>query len=263
MWSAAGSASVVAMTTSHISRRPLAAAFPVESGQFPGRWLGGTALILGPLLLLTGVLLRYRFDFFFPDQLAAYDRHPRLMFAAYSAFLAGTMLLWPAVATLAGRIGVRRPGWALWGGALATFGLFARTFHAGIDHLAFQLVEAQGVDAATRTVGDSYGAFHIVSALSAAIVAGWIVLAIGAYRARVLGIVQAVALGATAALPLGVLKGTTAMSVVAVTGLAVAFVPLGVRTLREGPRPNAATAARWILLIVVVVLAAAVLGQAG
>lgn len=30
-------------------------------------------------------------------------------------------------------------GWGLWGGALATSGLSARTFHAGVDHLAFQL----------------------------------------------------------------------------------------------------------------------------
>jgi hypothetical protein len=33
------------------------------------------------------------------------------MFAAYSAFVAGNVLLWPAVAVLAHRIGVTRPGW--------------------------------------------------------------------------------------------------------------------------------------------------------
>jgi len=254
------------MTTSVAPRRPLAVAFPVdpaEGTRFPGRWLGGIAMILGPLLLLTGVLARYRFNFFFPDQLAAYQRHPGLILAAYSAFLAGNILLWPAVATLAGLIGARQPGWALWGGALATFGLFARTFHAGVDHLAFQLVKVQDVDSATRAVGDAYGAFHIVSALSVAIMAGWIVLAIGAYRSGVLGLVQAVGLGAMSALPLGVLKGTTPLSVVAVAGLCVAFLPVGVRTLRDGPRPRPAAVVRWTALIAVVVLGAVVLGQAG
>lgn len=38
---------------------------------FPGRWIGGLTLILGPLLLLAGVLLRSKFHFFFPDQLRA------------------------------------------------------------------------------------------------------------------------------------------------------------------------------------------------
>lgn len=33
---------------------------------FPGRWVGGVAMVLGPLLMLAGALLRVRFDFFFP-----------------------------------------------------------------------------------------------------------------------------------------------------------------------------------------------------
>lgn len=31
---------------------------------FPGRWIGGLSLILGPLLLLTAALLRIQFHFF-------------------------------------------------------------------------------------------------------------------------------------------------------------------------------------------------------
>ena len=59
---------------------------------------------------------------------------------AYGAVAAGNALLWPAVATLAHLISGTRPRWATWGGTLAILGLFARTFHAGVDHLAFQLV---------------------------------------------------------------------------------------------------------------------------
>ena len=101
------------------------------------------------------------------------------MTAADSLFAAGTVLLWPAVAVLAARIGVRRPELALWGGTCATLGLLARTFHAGVDHLAFQLVGELGLVRATQVVGDSYGAFHIFSTLNAAIMGGWVLLAFG------------------------------------------------------------------------------------
>src|ERR1035437_6618728 len=68
---------------------------------FPGRSLGGTSMILGPLLLLTGILLRIQFHFFFPQQLAAFHQHPMLITASYNCFLAGNLLLWPAVITIA------------------------------------------------------------------------------------------------------------------------------------------------------------------
>jgi hypothetical protein len=91
--------------------------------------------------------------------------------------------MWPAVIMLAKMISAKRPGWAFWGGTFAIFGLFARTFHAGIDHLAFQLVREQNVDLATKVIANSYGAFHIFKTFNLAIMLGWIVLAIGAYRA--------------------------------------------------------------------------------
>ncbi|MDN3242516.1 hypothetical protein [Glycomyces tritici] len=227
--------------------------------RFPGRPLGGTALVLGPLLLLTGVLLRSRVPFFFPDQLRAYAEHPTLMLAAYTSFLAGVVLLWPAVLVLAQRIGRDRPKWALWGGAMAVFGLFARTFHAGVDHLAFQLAADRGPDEAARAVADAYGAWHLMSAFSVAIMAGWIVLAIGAFRAKTLGWCRAAMLASTALLPLGVLKGTTPLSIVAALGLAIALVPLGIAVLREGPAPRpralAAGIAGMLALIAAMVLA--------
>jgi len=218
--------------------------------KFPGRWLGGVALVLAPLLMLAGVLTRAGVGFFFPAQLAAYAAQPGRMFAAESLFLAGNVLLWPAVATLAQRIGRTHLVWAVWGGALATFGLFARTFHAGVDHLAYQLVRIQGTGMAVDTVARGYGAYHIMSAFSLAIMTGWIVLAIGAWRSRVLGLPRALALAAMSALPLGVLKGTTVLSVVAVTGLLIALAPLGVRVLKEGERPRRLIA--WIVAVLAV-----------
>ncbi|MCX4981897.1 hypothetical protein [Streptomyces sp. NBC_00572] len=230
---------------------------------FPGRWVGGVSLVAAPVLLGAGVLLRLPFHFFFPEQLAARAEHPHLIAVSYGAFAAGTVLLWPALAVLAARIGRHSPGLALWGGVLAVLGLFARTFHAGVDHLAFQLADRQGVEAAARFVGETYGAFHVFSTLNLAIMGGWLLLAIGAWRTRVLGPVRAVALAVTSALPLGVLKGTTPLSVVAVAGLCLALVPLGSTVLRDGPTPGRAAALRWTLTIIATIALMTLIGQVG
>ncbi|SDP82857.1 hypothetical protein [Lentzea jiangxiensis] len=204
--------------------------------RFPNGWVGGTALVAGPVLLVAGTLLRSPFHFFFPDQLRAVAEHPALVRAAYTAFLAGTVVLWAAVAWLAHRIAERRPGWAVWGGVLVTVGLFGRTFHAGVDQAAFNATEHLGVDRATDLVAQGYGELHLFSYLSFTIMSGWFVLAVGAHRADVLGVVRAVALASTGLLPLGVLKGTDVLSVIGTIGLCVALVPLGIRTIREQPR---------------------------
>ncbi|GKQ36757.1 hypothetical protein ALMP_32970 [Streptomyces sp. A012304] len=234
-----------------------------EATGFPGRWVGGIAMVLGPPLMLAGALLRARFHFFYPDQLAAYERHPALVATAYGLFAAGSVLLWPAVAVVAARVGARSAGWGLWGGVLVMFGLFARAFHAGVDHLAFQLVRSQGVGPATEAVSAGYGAFHVFATLNLAILAGWVVLALGAWRTRVLGPVRAVALGLTSALPLGVLKGTTPVSLVALAGLCAALVPLGLALLCEAPRPRRTAVLRWVPLTLVTLGLMVLLGQAG
>ncbi|WP_428657776.1 hypothetical protein [Runella sp.] len=221
-----------------------------ENYRFPGRWIGGTSMIFGPLLLLSGILLRLRFHFFFPQQLAAYQQNPTLITASYSLFLAGNILLWPAIVLLARLIGQTHPGWATWGSTMVIFGLFARTFHAGIDQLAFQLVNAQNLDLATKVVADSYGAFHIVAALSPLILFGWVVLAIGTYLSGTLGIIRAIALGSMSALMMGVLKGSTWVSVVSSLGLCAALIPLGFQILIEKPTPGISSfVIRFFLMI--------------
>ncbi len=225
--------------------------------------MGAASLVVGPLLVLAGVLLRMRFGFFFPAQLSAYERHPHLMTASYSLVAAGWVLLWPGVALLAARIGARYREMAVWGGVLTVLGLFARAFHAGVDHADFQLVTAQGAASAARTVSETYGAFHVFSALNAAIMGGWVLMAVGAYRARVLAPLRAVALALVSAMPLGVLKGTTAWSVAAAAGLCVALVPLGVAAWRTGPTPRVATVIGRLVLVGAVGTAMFCFGQAG
>jgi hypothetical protein len=230
---------------------------------FPGRWVGGVSMIVAPMILLAAALSRLQFGFFFPQQLEAFQSHPVQMFTAYSLFLAGNVLLWPAVATLGHLIGRARPSWATWGCTLAMLGLFARTFHAGIDHLAFQLVRVQGLASATSTIAASYGSYHIVSALNPAIMFGWVVLAIGAYLAGVLGLLRSVALGSMAALMLGVLKGSSPVSAVVTIGLCVALIPLGISVLRDGPTPSRMAVIGGCVLTVVLIAVFAFLGQAG
>ena len=209
-----------------------------QEGSFPGRWLGAASLILAPLLLLAGILLRIQFHFFFPQQLAAYHDHPVLMTAAYNCFLAGNILLWPAVLTVANMVAATKPGWAIWGGSFVMFGLFGRAFHGGADYLAFQMTRIKGVQSATQTVGASYGAFHVVSSLNGMILLGWVLLAIGAYLSRTLGLVRSIGLGLMSALMMGVLKGSSITSAVAASGLCVAFVPLGFALLLNPPAPS-------------------------
>ena len=220
-----------------------------EPFRFPGRWVGGASLVLGPLLIAAGALLRVRFHFFAPQQLAAYEAHPNLITAAYSCYSMGSVVLCFGIIALANRIGRWSPVWAAWGGCLAILGLFNRTFSAGVDHLAFQLVRVQDLDTAFKAVSDSYRAFHVFRYLNGSIMLGWVILAIGAYRSGTLGPVRSVALGLMVMLPFGTLKGTEIRSI-AIAGLCVAMIPLGVAMLRDGP-PLSRRAKFWIVAIVV------------
>jgi len=230
---------------------------------FPGRWLGGIALSLGPIFLLIGVVLRSQFHFFFPDQLAAYNDHPTIIFFSYSFFIAGNVLMWPAVITLCRLIGMNRPTLALWGGSFAIFGLFARTFHAGVDHLAFQMVKIQDLKTATNVIAESYGSFHIFHSFSPMILFGWIILAIGAYLGKVLGLIRSISLGLMSALPLGVLKGTTNFSIIALLGLCISLVPLGMKVLNDGPKPSLKKVFGSLILMIVLLLFLYIIGEKG
>jgi len=234
-----------------------------EDFWFPGRWIGGISMILAPILFLVGMLLRIQFHFFFPEQLEGFRDHPALMVASYNFFVFGNILLFPAIITLARMIGKNKSQLALWGGMFVMLGLFARTFQGGINHLAFQLVNIQGLESATKTIADSYGAFNLIATLNGTILFGWLILALGAYLSGTLGLVRAVSLGLMAGLMMGVLKGTTLFSVVAAAGLCVALVPLGLKVLTDGPMPGLKTAVGWTLGISLLIALLYFLGQAG
>ena len=91
----------------------------VDHYPFSGRWVGGVCLIVGPVLVLSGALLRVQFHFFAPQQLQAFEQHPMLITAAYSAYWLGFVALSLGVLLLVHRIAAWNRTWAFWGGALA------------------------------------------------------------------------------------------------------------------------------------------------
>ena len=218
---------------------------PLPHLAFPGRWLGGVCLVAGPLLLLTGATLRVPFHFFAPQQLQAFERHPDLVTAAYSLVSAGIVALCLGLLILVHRIALWDRTWAFWGGALAMVGFFNRVFSSGIDHMAFQMVTVLGADGAFAVVSDTYRAFHVFRSANPAVMLGWPILSIGAFRAGVMGRTRAAALALMFMFPFGTLKGTEIRSI-ALLGLCVALVPLGIRTLKDGP-PLTRRAVAWIL----------------
>ncbi|MEV0387567.1 hypothetical protein [Nonomuraea sp. NPDC050643] len=235
---------------------------------FPGRWMSAIGLICGPALLMTGLLLRSPFHYFFPDQLATYTRHPTLLTAAYACFACGVILLWPAIMTLAQRIVATSPLWGLWGGCLVIVGLFTRTFQFGTDHLAFHLTDSFGLQAMINGIDDYYLAWrdtrwHPFRTLSGPAFYGWVVLAIAAYRSGALGLGRSVALGLMSMLALGTLKGTQIpQSFIAVGGLCIALVPMGIALLRSGPPPTR-RAIMWLVAIIAMLVLGALYGPRG
>ncbi|BCJ59611.1 hypothetical protein [Micromonospora endophytica] len=234
---------------------------------FPGHVIGGVALIVGPTLWALGLTLRWwarsaaefspalrkHFDeqpFAAPAELAAYASEPALVTAGYALFVAGGLVMWPAVATLAQIVAPRSPRLAQWGGVLLILGLFARLYHAGVDYTAFQLTEVQGLAAATDAVMTeyvdiSYGPWNIPVIAAAGQYVGGLLLAIGAYRSGTFGLGRSLLLVYWATLWAGVLKSSDVFEGPSAATLCFACLPLGVqilrgqqpRDMREGNRP--------------------------
>jgi hypothetical protein len=221
---------------------------------WPGPRLGAVALVGAPGLLLVGEVVRSGYRFFYPAQLQAAATDPGTVLTAYALYTAGLVLMIPAILALAGLIGREQPGWAFWAATAAVVGDAVRIFQDGISFLALQLVGAQGLDAATVAVTDTYTAWSVLSPLSGVSNVGWALLAIGAYQARVLGWVPALAMAFMLTHYTGVLKGTDLNSLTGAVLLAAALVPLGVALWRGAP--PASRAARWGGIAVLTCLAA-------
>ncbi|EHR63197.1 hypothetical protein [Saccharomonospora cyanea] len=222
---------------------------------FPGRVIGGTALVLGPVVWLAGLILRYlalssapftaeqldwfaRQPFAAPSQLAVYLENSALTTAGYGCFAAGAILLCPAIITLAQIVAAKSPKVAFVGGTLIVVGLFSRLYWAGVDHTAFELIGSLGLDQVTKTVMDtyvdiSYGPWRVPITAAFGLYIGTLVLAVGAYRSATFGTGRLLLFLLSGTLWTGVLKESTVFSIVSAAALCLVFVPLGIRVLRN------------------------------
>jgi hypothetical protein len=218
---------------------------------FPGRWIGGVTLILGPVVMCAGYLLRYLSTataltpaqqawaeaqpFAAYGQLLAYASEPALLTLSYALFALGALLLFPAFVALAQRVG---GGLAFWGATLLVAGLFSRLYFAGADQTAFQLTEVIGLDQATNAimkeyVDISYGPWRVAVWASVGQYAGSLLLAVAAWRTGVFGTARASMLLLAGGTWMGVLKAASIPDALVTALLCVALVPLGVRMLRD------------------------------
>lgn len=173
------------------------------------------------------------------EQLAAYAANPTLTIAGYATFFAGAILLIPATAGLAWLVARRSPSLAAFGGALAILGLVARVYFAGVDHVAFQLADSQGLSAAATMVLDtyvdiSYGPWRIAVVAAFGQYLGALLLAIGLYRARIFGVVRTLIFLWPATMWTGVLKSAGWWDVIASLVLLVVLGILAVQWYRTG-----------------------------
>jgi hypothetical protein len=221
-----------------------------------GRLLAVTVLILGPLLWCVGLLLRTQAvssagftpeevaqyasePFAVREQLATYAANPALIVAGYATFLIGAILLIPATAALAYLAARRSPWLATAGGMLVVFGLVARVYFAGVEQVAFQLVDTQGLDAAATTVTStyvdiSYGPWRVPVTAAFGQYLGMPLLAIGLYRARIFGGGRTLILLWFATMWGGVLKAAGWWDVVAGSAFFIVLATLAVRLIRNG-----------------------------
>ncbi|TMR93659.1 hypothetical protein [Nonomuraea basaltis] len=218
---------------------------------FPGRWIGGATLVLGPVVMCAGYLLRYLSTitaltpqqqawaeaqpFAAYGQLLAYTSEPALLTLSYAVFALGAVLLFPAFVALAQRVG---GGLAFWGATLLVAGLFSRLYSAGADQTAFQLTEVIGLDQATNAIMNeyvdiSYGPWRGKVWASVGQYAGSLLLAVAAWRSGVFGTARALMLLLAGGTWMGVLKAASIPDALVTALLCVALVPLGVRMLRD------------------------------
>jgi hypothetical protein len=230
----------------------------------PGRVIGGVALIVGPVLWLTALVLRWaglrttplsseqrawlgEQPFAAPGQLMAYAHDPVLVIAGYATFAAACFALIFAIISFARVVTERSYLLGQIGAVAVVASLVARLYFSGIDMTAFRLVDVMGLAAATRFVMDSYVelsyglAYVPVTAAFGALVGG-VLLAAGALRAGVFGVVRSVLLLMWAWTFGGVLKESDLGAIVGGIGLCLVLVPIGV-SLLTGRMPSLETSA--------------------
>lgn len=218
------------------TERPLAPADPVvaATATFPGPSMTGIAMVVAPLLLMTGAALFVGlYGATGAERLEAIADHRGRAFAAVNFAMAGTILLVFAVAGLSAAVSRQRPRLGRIGGVLTIIGLFGPAFFLGADFLSIQLTDLADRAGAVTAVEDSATVPNIVNLCGPALIAGLVILAIGAYKSGMLPRSRSWALGLAALAPVGFVSGFMPIAVGAWFCLAIALVPLGLEQWRS------------------------------
>ncbi|GAA3168529.1 hypothetical protein GCM10010466_68360 [Planomonospora alba] len=233
-----------------------------HSAWFPGRFIGGGALVLGPLLWFAGLTLRHLAGstaeftseqraffatqpFAAPEQLAAYAVNPGPATAGYALYTAGAIVLCLAVVVLARVAAAGSPRLARLGGALVVVGLFSRLYWAGVDETALRLIGTLGLERTTEIVMDlytdiSYGPWRVPVSAAFGLYVGTPLLGLAAFRSGAFGTGRVVLFLFAGWMWTGVLKRSELIDgVLSGAALCLVLVPLGIKVLRDAaPQPR-------------------------
>lgn len=215
--------------------RALAARRAGERG-FPGPWVSGACLVATPVIAVASTALAIGgYSESGPKLAAGLAEHHATMVLALNLNLAGVMLAFFVVAFLAQAISDSHPSLGRAGGVLAMLGLLGPAFFLGIFWGAAHIVDtpAHRAVAALLIDGANTVPTTVDNISGPCLLAGFVVLAIGAARSGLLGRGRAAALAATGLIPFGFISGYMAISCLAFVGLAIAVVPLGMGVLRD------------------------------
>lgn len=201
---------------------------------FPGPRLAGVAFVLAPFFLAAGAYFLQPTDPDATSYILSYRPDASRVGLGLNLFLTGVVFAALAGVTLARLIAAKRPLLASIGGFLILAWAASAPFFGGIQYVDVPLASVVD-DATARTVGEAAGFIPIpVLVGTIGLLAGWTTLAVGAWRAGILGIARSVALASVCLVPVAVaFAGQPLLAVVPFVGMAIALVPLGIDLLRS------------------------------
>lgn len=209
---------------------------------FPGKRVIGFCMIVAPIVAVISCLIGmgvYQAKGY--DYVHAMGQHSALTSATFNLVVTVMVLSIFAVFGLSQLIVARRPGLGRLAGIITIVGLLGPIFFNGVYFGGFQLAGGSNEAAAGRAIDTAQRIPSVIMNISGpALVIGFILLGVAAYRSGVLRKGQAIALGITCLLPFGFISGYLAISAVGFLGFAIALVPLGVMLWNAPAAPQPA-----------------------
>jgi hypothetical protein len=214
---------------------------------FPGRWATGISMLVAPIVLAVMCLLASGiYKYFGRPFLSAMAAQPVITEIFLNVVPLAIFLLMLAAVGLAGATRGTAPRLSDLGGGAALLGLCGPIFFVAIEFSGFQLSSPKYLAAGAYMYDQANMVPRISLNISGpAIILAFILLAVAARKAGLMGRFRAVCLAATGLLPFGFIGAFLPISALGFVGCAIALAPLGLRWLRAGspsPAPDPAVA---------------------